>query len=479
MVSMSPTIDTTRSSNRPPMMSGGGGILGHAAEFARDTMAMVERGYRELGPVFSFRLGIRTFDVLVGPEYNRFYWDQTDKSLDMARGMQFLKPLFSSNFWIWAGHEGYLKQRAIVFPKFKVAEMKRYSSVMEEEIDRMIAGLGEEGTVEIAPALGPTIMYIAAHAFMGRAFRDKFSKKYFDMFREFSLGIEGLLPPWLLWLPTPNHRRGWRGKAFFRRELSAWIAARRAHPVDPPDFFQEMLEAKYEDGTPVEDDVIFQLIMFMTWAGHETTTAQTTWALTDMIQSPEWFAKVKDEVDQVLGDTRVREITWQQLGQLKTIDMVIRESERIHPIATMLQRVAKEDIFVDGYRIPKGDRVVVVPRLSHLDEREFPEPERFRPDRFDPNGECPANMDSLIGFGGGLHRCLGVNFARLEMKMLIATLLQRYDIELLDEVRAPKGLGSPWPESPCRMHYKVRETIGGGLHPATAAAAATGCPVAH
>lgn len=478
MVSAASSMVRGEAMQRPPMMSGGGGILGHAAEFAGDMVGMLERGYAENGPLFSFRLGIRTFAVLVGPEYNRFYWDQTDKALDMARGMQFLRPLFSKKFWVWAGHDEYLRQRAIVFPKFKVAEMRRYSGVMAEEIDGLVGWLGKTGTVEIAPALGPTIMYIAAHAFLGRAFRERFSKKHFDMFRDFSLGIEGLLPPWLHWLPTPQRQRGWRGKAFFRKALGRWIAERRAHPIDPPDFFQEMLETKYEDGTPVPDDVIFQLIMFMTWAGHETTTAQTTWALTDLMLNPEWFAKVRDEVDTVIGNTPIRDITWAQLGQLKTIDMAIRESERLHPIATMLQRVANEDIVVGGYRIPKGDRVVVAPRLSHLDAREFPEPEAFRPDRFDPNGECPANMDSLIGFGGGLHRCLGVNFARLEMKMLLATLIQRYDMDLVDEVRRPKGMQSPWPESPCRMTYRERVEIGGGKNPAPLEAP-SGCPVAH
>jgi len=476
MVSATSSVARGEALQRPPMMSGGGGILGHAAEFAGDMVGMMERGYAENGPVFSFRLGIRTFAVLVGPEYNRLYWDQTDKSLDMARGMQFLRPLFSRKFWIWAGHKEYLRQRAIVFPKFKVAEMRRYSAVMAEEIDRLIAGLGSSGTMEIAPALGPTIMYIAAHAFLGKAYRERFSKKHFDKFREFSLGIEGLLPPWLHWLPTPQRLRGWSGKTFFRKALGGWIAERRAHPADPPDFFQELLETKYEDGTPVPDNVIFQLIMFMTWAGHETTTAQTTWALTDLMLNPGWFAKVRDEVDQVIGNTPVQEITWAQLGQLKTIDMAIRESERLHPIATMLQRVATEDIYVGGYRIPKGDRVAVVPRLSHLDVREFPDPEAFRPDRFDPNGECPANMDSLIGFGGGLHRCLGVNFARLEMKMLIATLVQHYDMELIDAVRRPKGMQSPWPESPCRATYRLRDQVGGGHRP-TVEAAPSACPV--
>src|SRR5579859_3933086 len=222
MVSVSHISTSQPALDRPPMVSGGGGILGHAAEFAQDFMGLLERGYRERGPVFSFRLGIRTFDVLVGADYNRFYWDQTDKKLDIARGMQFLLPLFGRKFWVWAGHEEYLRQRAIVFPKFKVGEMKRYSTVMTEEIGRLTRDLGNEGTADIAPALGPTIMYIAAHAFLGRTYRAKFSKNHFDMFREFSLGIEGLLPLWLHWLPTPQRRRGWRGKAFYRRELGNW-----------------------------------------------------------------------------------------------------------------------------------------------------------------------------------------------------------------------------------------------------------------
>ncbi|HLG88369.1 MAG TPA: cytochrome P450 [Alphaproteobacteria bacterium] len=480
MVSISSAATDHAPLKRPPMMSGGGGLLGHALEFAKDPDGLMERGYREHGPVFSFRLGIRTFDVLIGPEFNKLFWEQTDKALDMARGMQFLRPLFSKKFWIWAGHKEYLRQRAVVFPKFKVGEMKRYSGVMTEEVARLMRAMGEEGEFDIAPSIGPTIMYIAAHAFLGRAFREKFSQKYFDMFREFSLGIEGLLPLWLHWLPLKHLRRGRAGKRFFRRELGSWIRERRARPVDPPDFFQEMLAAKYEDGTPVPDDVIFQLIMFMTWAGHETTTAQTTWALTDMLKSPEWFAKVRDEVDAVLGDTPPEAITWQQLGQLKIIDMVVRESERIHPIATFLQRVANEDIIVGGYRIPERDRVVIVPRLSHLDEREFPEAQQFRPDRFDPAGECPANMDSLIGFGGGLHRCLGVNFARLEMKTIIAMLVQRYELELLDPAVKVKGMTTPWPRSPCRLAWRRR-----AAQPKSAAAAPISkaavdrCPVAH
>ena len=478
MVSVSETLTGQAKPKRPPMTSGGSGILGHAIEFAQDPSGLLERGYRENGPVFSFRLGIRTFDVLIGPEFNKLYWEETDKALDMARGMQFLRPLFSKKFWIWAGHDEYLRQRAIVFPKFKVGEMKRYSGVMTEEIARLMESMGDAGSFDLAPSIGPTIMYIATHAFLGRAFREKFSQRYFDMFREFSLGIEGLLPLWLHWLPLKHLRRGRAGKAFFRRELGAWMAERRARPIDPPDFFQDLLSAKYDDGTPVPDEVIFQLIMFMSWAGHETTTAQTAWVLADLFASPEWYGKVRAEVDAVLGDTPPREVTWQQLGQLKTIDMVIRESERLHPIAPFLQRVANEDLIVGGYRILKGDRVVVAPRLSQLDANEFPEPERFRPDRFDPAGECPANMDSLIGFGGGQHRCLGVNFARLEMKAIVALLVQRYDLKLLDEAKRVKGLTTPWPQSPCRLEWRRRVQT---PRAATAAAEPSPgrCPVAH
>jgi len=170
------------------------------------------------------RLGIRTFDVLIGPEFNKFYWEQTDKALDMARGMQFLRRSFPTNSGFGPGTRNICGSGRSCSPNSRSGEMKRYSSVMTEEVTRLINTMGPEGSFDIAPSIGPTIMYIAAHAFLGRAFREKFSQKYFDMFREFSLGIEGLLPVWLHWLPLRHLRRGRAGKAFFRKKLNAWIA---------------------------------------------------------------------------------------------------------------------------------------------------------------------------------------------------------------------------------------------------------------
>ena len=85
-------------------------------------------------------------------------------------------------------------------------------------------------------------------------------------------------------------------------------------------------------------------------------------------------------------------------------------------------------------------------------------------------------LTALIGFGGGMHRCAGVNFARMEMKVLVAVLLQHYDMELIDPVRPIAGAGTYWPAQPCRVRYRKRDRGNAqAIDPAELARAA-GCP---
>jgi len=172
-----------------------------------------------------------------------------------------------------------------------------------------------------------------------------------------------------------------------------------------------MLSAKYDDGSPVPDEVIFQLIMFMTWAGHETTTAQTAWCLTDLLSHPEWHEKARAEVDSVLGGTAAGPNLLVAAGPVEDDrhgDSRIRAaaSDRDLPAAGRQRRYHREWLYDSQKAIASSS----CPACRIWMPAKFPEADTFRPDRFDPNGTCPANMDSLIGFGGGLHRCLGVNF---------------------------------------------------------------------
>ncbi|WP_207974445.1 cytochrome P450 [Parafrankia sp. BMG5.11] len=443
-----------------PALEGGAPLIGHLAQFFRDPVAVLKRGYATKGSLFSFKLAGRRMNVMLGPENNKFFFEETDKLLSIRESMPFFLKMFSPDFYSFAEMEEYLRQRAIIMPRFKAASMKQYVGIMAEECLSLVERLGDEGSFDMIPTLGPVVMDIAAHSFMGREFHQKLGHEFFDLFRDFSAGMEFVLP---LWLPTSKQIRSQRAKKKLHAILQGWIDKRRAAPLDPPDFFQDLIGTRYPDGTAVPDETIRHLILLLVWAGHETTAGQVSWALADLLQNPGYQQVVREELAAGIGDGDGSNLNWEQTLALTKMDLALRETERLHPVAYILSRKASTEIVREGYRIAKGDFVLLAPSVTHRMTENFHHPDAYDPERFNPdNPDARIESNSLVGFGGGMHRCAGVNFARLEMKVLLAVLLQHYDMELLDEVRPIAGAGTYWPAQPCRVRYRKRAAVRAG-----------------
>lgn len=458
----------------PPMLEGGAPLIGHLARFFRDPVGVLREGYRAKGPVYAFRMGGRRMNVLLGPDNNKFVFQETDKLLSIRESMPFFIKMFSRDFYSFADMEEYLRQRAVIMPRFKASAMKQYVPIMAEETMALVDRLGDEGEFDLISTLGPVVMDIASHSFMGRDFKQRLGHQFFDLFRDFSAGMEFVLP---LWLPTSKMRRSQRAKRKLHAILQGWIDERRARPLDPPDFFQDMIASKYPDGRPIPDELTRHLILLLVWAGHETTAGQVSWALIDLIQNPDYAGQVRVQLGDVLGSASGAEMGWEQALAMTKIDLALRETERLHPVAYMLARKAAADFEWQGYRIPKDDWVILAPSISHRMPDIFPEPDAFRPQRFDAeDGDNRLESNSLIGFGGGMHRCAGVNFARMEMKVIVAILLQRYEMELIDEAKPIVGASTYWPQQPCRVRYRRRRMEARAAADVAQLAAAAGCP---
>ena len=116
-----------------------------------------------------------------------------------------------------------------------------------------------------------------------------------------------------------------------------------------------------------------------------------------------------------------------------------------------------------------------MPLVSHLMPEVFRNPLAYRPRRFERGSAAKSpEANRLIGFGGGMHRCIGVNFARLEMKVVLALLARRYDMELPDPPRPAGGTVTRWPAQTARVRYAVRDAAQGEPAPAAAAAVPAG-----
>jgi sterol 14-demethylase len=435
----------------PPVVSGGLPLLGHAIEFMRDPHKVIRRGYEEHGLLFTLDLGLRKAHVLLGPENHQFFFKETDGVFSKRRGYETLMKMFDSKLFTFAHSTEAAEQMKVILPLLKNND--RFIDLMLLEVDHFMENtLGDEGEVELVEALGPLVMHVGARAFFGDQFREQLGAEYFNVYKQFSLGADVVLPGWL---PLPKFKRCLEAKAKIEQMLYELIQYRRKNPLKPKDLFQELIESKYYGDKPVPDDLLISMLVFIPWAAHETTAGHATWALIDLLNHPDYMEKVKKNVDEVLGDRS--QYTPEELKQLHTIDWTILEGERLHPVAHIIMRGVRDDVEYKGYLLKEGSMCFIAPETAHRIPEVFSNPDKYDPERFSPDRKEGDNKLSLLGFGGGAHRCAGVNFAKLEIKIILAKMMQNYDITLLDKNPKPRaGLETKYPESPCRIRYSRR-----------------------
>jgi cytochrome P450 len=171
-------------------------------------------------------------------------------------------------------------------------------------------------------------------------------------------------------------------------------------------------------------------MLTMLIAGHDTSTALLAWTLYLLGAHPDALARVRDEVDNVIGDAEpAPELT----HQLTYLEMVLKETLRLYPPIHMGNRQAQANLDFGGYHIPRSNRVMLSIYASHRDPAHWDEPDAFRPERFDPHqrGEGPPPF-TYIPFGGGPRNCIGAAFGQEESRIVLARIVQQFDVTLVN-----------------------------------------------
>jgi cytochrome P450 len=155
-------------------------------------------------------------------------------------------------------------------------------------------------------------------------------------------------------------------------------------------------------------------------AGHETTATALAFAFDLLLHHPQELARLQEEVEAGESD--------------EYLEAVIKETLRLRPVLPGVVRKLTRPIDLNGYQIPAGTRLAPNIYLTHRLPGVYPEPERFRPERFI---ETPAGTYTWIPFGGGIRRCLGASFALFEMKVVIPAVLSRVSLRAEAEGTEP------------------------------------------
>jgi cytochrome P450 len=214
--------------------------------------------------------------------------------------------------------------------------------------------------------------------------------------------------------------------------ILATIEQKRANLAAHHDVLAMLIQARDDDGAGMTDEELIGQASVIFVAGHETSSNALTWTLFLLSQHPEILADVQDEL---AGELRGGAPAVEQLGRLPLLERVIKESMRLLPPATFMMRNTAAPTQFGPYSVPAGANLTVSPYITHRLPELYSNPQRFTPERW---ATVNPGTYEYIPFGAGPHMCIGSTFALMEIKIVLAMLLQRYRLALAPGARVDR-----------------------------------------
>jgi len=379
---------------------------------------------RKYGEIASFRLGSRRIFLISDPKLIEQVLVTDARHYIKHFGARAYKPILGNGLVTSEG-ETWLRQRRLSQPAFLKQRVLAYAPLMAELTTQSLDRWQPGSAVDIHLEFSEITSAIALKTLFNLddpGDRDRFTTTLREVFDQISERFHHLvaLPRWI---PSPANRRLNRGVKELFGVVDGFIAKGRARTEPGEDLLSRLLMAQDVDGSKMPDDLLRDEMMTLYLAGHETTALTLTWSWYLISQHPEVEAKLVAEWNRVLGG---RCPTPDDLPQLPYTDSVITEAMRLYPPVYLIGREATQDLELGGYRVKKGYTLFMSQWVNHRDPRYFPEPEAFRPERWDEGLAKKIPKYAYYPFGGGQRVCIGNTFALMEAAIILAAVGQRF-----------------------------------------------------
>lgn len=330
--------------------------------------------------------------------------------------------------------EDWRRQRRLVQPAFARPRLAEYASTMAHEARKLAERLATRRPHQhdLSAEMTALTLRIVARTLFGQDVDD--SPRVGKGMRWLNDSFGRIDPLELLpaGVPTPTRLRARRILADLDAAVFDVIERRRQLLARgeraPADLLQRLLDARDEegDGGGLSDKEIRDQLLTLYLAGHDTTSHAVSWTLYLLSTHPEALQRARSELRRVLGDGPAG---FESLAELRYLEAAFKEAMRLYPPVVAIPRRASMDTTLGPYSVRRGDEAVVWVWHLHRDPRFYPQPERFRPERFLEGGEGVRNKHTYMPFGAGQRVCIGQMFATIEAQLILAELLRRLDLQ--------------------------------------------------
>lgn len=323
---------------------------------------------------------------------------------------------------------------------------------MEEFVKGSPSFQAPSGVFDVCKTIAEITIYTASRSLQGKEVRSRFDSTFAEMYHDLDMGfapINFMLP----WAPLPHNRKRDAAQRKMTETYMEIIKERRAAGAkkDSEDMVWNLMSCAYKDGTPVPDEEVAHMMIALLMAGQHSSSSTASWVVLRLASRPDIMEELYEEQLRVLGPS-LPTPTFEDLQNLDLHAKVIKETLRIHAPIHSIIRAVKNPMPVEGtpYVIPTSHNVLSSPGVTARSEEHFPNPLEWDPHRWDKDAEPSTENEEQVDYGYGLvtkganspylpfgagrHRCIGEQFAYVQLGAITAALVRLFKFHTLPGV---------------------------------------------
>lgn len=426
------SINGENQEGRLPPGSTGWPLIGESISYYRSMTSnnprkfVDEREKRYDSNIFISHLFGRRAVVSADPQFNKFVL-QNEGRLFQAHYQESLKTLIGKYGLLSVHGDLQRKLHGIAvnllrFERLRVDFMEEIQSLVHSTLDRW----ADMKDIALQNECHQMVLNLMAKQLLDLS-PSKETREICELFVDYTNAVIAIP----IKIPGSTYAKGIKARQLLIGKISQMVQERRNNPhVVHNDLLQKLME----EGS-LSDEVICDFILFLLFAGHETSSRAMTFAIKFLTYCPQALEQMKEEHDAILKTKRnPKKLEWEDYKSMKFTECVINETFRLGNFAPGVFREVKEDIKVKDYLIPKGWVVFAFLTATHLHGNSYNEALTFNPSRWEPNQDVSNNV-SFTPFGGGARLCPGFHLARLELSLFLHIFLTRFRWEALGNDR--------------------------------------------
>lgn len=430
-------------------------LLGSALAASHDTCRFFARSYFELGPVFRVSYPGRTMTMMAGLEANRFFALEGERVFSAARTYARVSRELGSESYPNA-HDGarHRDLRRLLAPSLSAMAIEPFLGRLFEMIRARAATWRPGGVYAASDAMSDVVADLVAVCTANRPVGKRLSRDI-DVWATMmgAVGVGGVLPEFTLYLPPIRAAR--RRLAAFLEQALADHRVQASGLERPPDVLDALLTAASQQPDHFGPAALLALAMIPIKNAGIYLYRLVSFVLYELLRRPDLLEAVTAEADAAFADG---EPTLEQVRGMRTLQGVILEALRLHPMALALPRVVQEAFEFGGFRFRPGETVYIAGPVTHFDAALFPDPEVFDPERYSLRRCEHRRPHAFAPFGLGSHACAARGYSQALSSMVVAGLVRAVRMRLEPEGYEIRLWAVPNPIPEARFRFRVVES---------------------